>query len=197
MAGMVSFRITLATENAGLPAELAARAADLSPVLDDIIDSWAAGNEEKFSRGKGAQTSGVDQDSSLFWKPLTEKYGLEKAAAGYADHLMVRTGDLRRALTSPEGFFRAVGPQEAIFGTPMDEQDEEKILGNWASRQALFLGAKDRADIRRMVYDYLSQGGDYQALRNSEGLALQNAKREQAQLDVAYDDAVNAPETLL
>lgn len=153
--GATSFVINVAVRKDNAKAEeLEARLADLSPVFDAFISSWAAHNVEKFAFGEGAEETGVEFDPDPKWEPLTERYMKDKRRH-FANALMTRTGELRRILSSEDTFFRQVEPTYASFGSPQDEEDVMKVVGNWNRRQAIFLDAVDKRNLERMLLGYL------------------------------------------
>lgn len=193
MAGIVSFNITVFTEGLERLPELAARLKDLTPALHNLIAEWAQSNEDKFRESRGTQVGGVQQDDSLFWHGLTEPYMKEKTRKGFEDWLMVRTGDLRRAMTDPEGFFSVVMPDKAVFGIPLDPEDAIKVTGtNWELRQAIFLNYKDRLAIKREVKNYFALGEKYREILFERGLAAAARRREHLQWDVEFNGRVNS-----
>lgn len=192
MAGIVSFTITLATGEEALLPELAARVKDFSPVFTNIIKEWSDHNREKFELGEGMESTGVyqDQANDLYWDPLTPAYARAKARKGFSDHLMVRTGELERALTSEGGFGQYVDASRAVFGTPIDPEDAIKVSGNWESRQAIFLDAADRAMIDREVARYLNLGDGYRDILFARGVARAEARAEEARMDMEFAEVL-------
>ena len=171
MAGKVSFNINLLEFGTEFPAEIAARVQDLAIPLNNIIDAWCGGNEDKFNKGSGAETGGAQIDADVFWYPLmSESYVKEKRKKGRPDWLMVDTGELMAAMVDPEGTVRMVGPQDAVFGTPYSSDNETKITGNWAMRQVVFLSKQDQFIIDKNITDYFSLGGDYKEILFARGL---------------------------
>lgn len=174
MPSPVSFSFKLLIKDVGILRSAADRAADLSPVFEQIMDEWAAGNVEKFAKAEGAENTGVEQDRDNFWQPLSSYsdgssdvmgvYGVKKRGSyqewkrrrGMPDWLMVATGSLKESLTSPEGFGRVATPTEASFGVPYEQEDMNKILWNWQTRQALFLGDDDRRMIENDIFQYIN-----------------------------------------
>lgn len=192
MSGVVSFNISVITEGLQRLPELEGRLKDLAPVLENLINEWAESNEDKFDKSHGAEVHGVSQDDGVFWRPLTHAYWVSKARAGFDDWLMVRTGSLRDALTSPDGFFRAVSEKEAVFGVPMDPDDAIKALnmGNWDGRQAIFLNHKDRLAIKREVMRYFELGEKYRKILFARGVEASQARAYNMKLDMAYNATV-------
>jgi len=190
MAGITSFRITLAVKNDTVLPELAARAKDLSVVFDNVIGEWVAGNERKFARGMGASDAGIDQDTfaggATRWKGLTERYAKQKEREGFPDWLMVRTGELMNAMTTRDALGEAIGPQQAIFGMPLDEEQADKVIGNWGRRQTIFLDRRDRLGIEREIKNYMQFGGNYRELMFAQGLQAAARRDEVKRMDAEF-----------
>lgn len=154
--GATSFTINVALRKEDATTEvLRARLADLSPVFDAFISSWAAHNSEKFGFGEGAEETGVQFEPDPMWEPLTVRYMKDKRRRGFGNHLMVRTGELRRVLTSEDAFFKMTDTDRAFFGAPQDDEDEVKVRGNWNKRQAIFLDSQDKRKLEKLLLDYL------------------------------------------
>ena len=196
MAGVISFGITTYTEGLERLPELAGRFKDLTPVLENVISEWAESNEDKFAKSAGAENTGVLQDDGVFWRPLTHDYWVSKARAGFEDWLMVRTGALKEALTSPDGFFRVVMADKATFGMPLDPDDAIKVTSmvNWDGRQSIFLNYKDRLAIKREVTNYFQLGEKYRELLFARGVEAAQARkaraRQTAQMDIDFSRAM-------
>lgn len=190
MAGITSFRITLAVKNDTVLPELAARAKDLSVVFDNVIGEWVAGNERKFSRGLGNSATGVDQDTfaggATRWQGLTERYAKQKEREGFPDWLMVRTGDLMNAMTTRDAMGEAIGPDQAVFGMPLDKEQADKVIGNWGRRQTIFLDRRDRLGIEREVKNYMQFGGNYRELLFAQGLQAAARRDEVKRMDAEF-----------
>jgi hypothetical protein len=190
MSGVTSFQIKVLTNNDLLP-EIAARMKDLSEPFENIIDEWAQSNEDKFRMGQGQQFSGVSQGSGVDWQALSPAYAFQKMKDGFPDWLMRRTGDLQRALTDKELFFRFVGPDIAVFGEPLLEKEFAKVAFNWDSRQTIFLSKKDQKAIEREIYEYFGFGPGYREIKRAAGLAAVRRREETARAEFEFRGAVN------
>ena len=172
--------------------EMRARLQDFTIPFNNMVSEWSTGNARKFARGKGAESTGVDQQL-LSWEPLyanmgsiskeskrayfsglgalmTTPYPRAKRKAGYPDWLMVRTGGLRSVLCSKSdpmvvpAFEQDTGPKSVVFGTPLDSDAAEAAWGNRKTRPTIFLDRTDRGMIRREMQRFLSLGANYKAL---------------------------------
>ena len=201
--GALNFTIVFESKGAGYFDALAGLCKDFSVPFQNIINEWAKHNVEKFRRGKGAELSGTEQSSDVYWAPLTEQYYRSKhgateakrrtrrmAGTAVADWLMVRTGDLMRSLTGAGGFVRYVGPTKAIFGQPLDPEDAQKVAGNWMKRQVLFLDLTDKRMIRAHISDYLKYGSDYMGARRQLAAEKARAKREYARMEMEFSETM-------
>lgn len=191
MAGNVRFSISVATENGDVLPELEGRLKDLSPAFQAIIPEWAKLNKQIFDKSKGMEMSGTAVDENVFWDELKESTSKAKRRAGQEDQIMVATGALMRSLTDPDRIFQNVEADSAVFGTPLDPEDAAKVSFQWARRQVIFLSTIDQNVIRRIVKDYLSMGEGFQEKRFTAGLAAVRNRAEAAEMDAAFDNAVN------
>jgi hypothetical protein len=197
MAGITSFTVDVAIQNAGVIPELASRAADLTPAFTSIILGWAENNINKFEKGIGQEAAGVDQGSGVDWTRLTPTYMKTKRRLGQDNQLMVATGALENALTNPDLFFQMVNPEQAIFGTPNDPDDADKVKYNWPTeqnkkRQVLFLSLDDQRMIQKTVFDYLRLGGDFEKILFAQGLQSQANRNLAAKMDIEFNATVNS-----
>lgn len=186
MAGNVKFDIKVAVSDPDLLPELEARLGDLSPAFNAIIPEWAHLNESKFDLSIGRESSGADVDENVFWEQLKPASMRAKRKAGQPDQIMVATGSLKRALTNPDLIFQYVSAEEAVFGTPRDLDDAQKVIYQWLKRQAVFLSTLDQNVIRRTIQDYFSLGGDFQQKRFAAGAARAAQRREMQALDEEF-----------
>ncbi len=182
MAGTMTFSVTVYHINTEALPELAERVKNLTPVFHEIIDEWALMNNQKFNKSVGMEFTGVDIDPTVRWEALSLGYIKQKQRDGFSNQIMVRTGDLRAALTNPKGFFRMVNPQQAIFGTPNDPEDLMKVIYNFKKRQTIFLSDADKNMIRKKINDFLSVPTQK---------SYSSIKQEIAQMDVDFGNAVN------
>lgn len=194
MAGVVSFHVDLHIENAEALPELAARVRDASPFFRAFIDYWADHNEEKFDKAVGMEQVGAQVDDRVLWAPLAAATIKAKRRAGQPDAIMVATGELLRALTSPDLIFEKISPEDAVFGSPRAPEEEDKVRYNWEARQGIFLSAEDRHVIEKMVKDYLERGGDFEKALFTQGLAAARARAEAAQMDAEFESALTGKE---
>lgn len=157
--------------------EMRARIADLSPVFQRLIPLWASHNMDKFARGQGMESEGADQGSSVWWAPLVPATMRAKRHKGYPDSIMVATGSLKQSLTSEDAFAQFVSETQAVFGTPLDEDDAQKVGYNWTTRPTVFLDQQDKLMIEREIENYLNMGADYaqQMARAGEAARLNAA----------------------
>ncbi|SRR5216684_2759326 len=155
MPGRMTLNITVYQTNVDILPELERRAKDLSPLFDDIIDTWSELNKQKFELAQGGEISGA-QIFDVAWKGLSPGYLAWKTRHFPTGTLMVRTGELRASLTDPQGFFRRVEPERAIFGSPNDPDDVAKVRYNWKTRQAVFLSDPDQNMIRQKVSQFFN-----------------------------------------
>jgi hypothetical protein len=195
MAGALSFKIQLFGKNLDQFPELQGRVQNLQPVFERIIDDWAKGNVDKFGASKGKETMGAMVDPGVFWLGLKPETSRRKRQMEQPDQIMVATGELRAALTNPEGFFRAARAQDATFGVPLSPEDEAKIFYNWGvdgeKRQTIFLGADDQVMIEHHVQAYLSMGPDFEEKIFSKGLSNVRMMKEASQMDMEFGEIVS------
>lgn len=128
-------------------------------VYHEIIERFAAHNEDKFEEAAGAQGTGVSFDSgNVIWKPLSPAYAAAKAAGGYSDWLMVREGDLIESMTNPDdaGWYEEVGDRHARFGTILPQAEY-----NADTRPVMFLDPDDRQMTADMFGNYLGGEGPF------------------------------------
>jgi hypothetical protein len=183
----LEFNIVLIAKGEDKLAELQARAADLSPVFEQVIEEWAEGNKSKFNRAKGRESSGIEQDTDCTWEPLQSRaYQNKKREKGYPDWLMHGTGELVDSLTDTSGFINVAGPTQAAFGTPWSTDNEVKVRGNWMLRPVVFLNNSDTRMIDRNVQDYFSDGPDFANIRLARGFEAMAAKQEMAQWGIDF-----------
>ena len=173
-------------------AEIAERMKDFSIPFGNIIANWTRSNVDKFGAGRGSESSGFSGGAltPARWDPLTEKYRQAKQRRGFADWLMVRTGELMGALTARGGFGEYIDAHRAVFGTPLDASDADKALYNSEKRPTVFLNESDRLNIRAELQDYISMGGDYKAFLMSAAGRLKALKHEVAEMDLNFAEAV-------
>lgn len=188
--GSLRFSIKIVSKNPGLIPELAARVQDFSEPFKNIISYWTQHNMEKFGRGRGSETVGVDQDADTFWQPLTARYRKRKQAAGYADWLMVRTGDLLGTMTNENAISYFVDRMRAVFGVPLDENEAAKVSGNWSRRQAIFLDKSDRLAIKAEISKYLNLGEGYRELLFERALSSGRLRDEVAEMDASFAELI-------
>ena len=190
MAGTVRFKVHVKTQGADALPEVQGRLQDLSPALSAIVDTWAKKNPEKFERSIGMESSGADVDELVHWDPLVPGTSAAKRREGMPDWIMVATGDLMHALSSPDLIFRDVRPDSVLFGTPLNLEEALKVQYNWIKRQAIFISTLDQNFIRRIIKDYLDMGGDFEQKRFAAGLAAVRTRSEMDAMDAQYDATV-------
>jgi len=180
--GAVTFGIHIA-KRGNMTEIMEARLRDMSPAFNAFIGEWARHNADKFRAGAGMEGMGVDFVPEPSWQPLTDAYHHRKQVEGYADHLMVRTGDLQAVMTNEETFFRMVTPTDATFGSPMDPEDVMKVKGNWERRQAIFLDQRDMNSLRKIVQGYVEDGPDFKSIRSARAAAVREARDAEWAMD--------------
>jgi hypothetical protein len=186
MAGTLTFKVDVYEVGKPFLGEYAKRAKDLSIVYNDIIKDWVDNNSDKFDASAGYESSGVLIDPGVFWESLTEPYIKQKRRLGQPDQIMVATGELEDAMTDPDQIFQYVRPDVAMFGTPLNPEDYDKVKWNWNTRQVVFLSLGDQDMIRKKVHDYLAFGPGYESIQFEKG--MQNLKK--AQMDVDFQNTV-------
>lgn len=159
------------------------RLMDMAPAFRAVIHEWSEHNKDKFAAGAGMEGIGLDFVPEPHWESLTDRYHNRKEQQGFADHLMVRSGDLARALTNEDGFYQNVGNDVAIFGGPLDPEDMVKVRGNWDQRQSVFLDATDARKIRSIVNGYIGNTEEWQTKWGPEAGAIQKAKTADWMMD--------------
>ena len=157
MAGAVSFDISVTTENADYLPTLQNRLKHLEPVFEQVIKEWAGLNEDKFASGAHGEMGGAEVDPGVFWHPLAASTIKQKQRENVPDNLMVWTGELKDAMTSPDSIFQMVEAERAVFGTPLDQDDAAKVAYNWARRQTIFFGTADQNVVKRVLQKHLSE----------------------------------------
>lgn len=181
--GAVTFKLELDLVRASMLYELRERLADFSPMLNAAVSEWAVSNKDKFEASRGAEATGVSFSPEPTWEPLQSKdYVFQKRRQGFPDWLMVRTGELKTALTTEGGYFRKVDPTMAVFGSPNDPEDAIKVKGNWGMRQVLFLDSEDMKTIERMWNDYITLGPEFQSIRKAAAYAALENKRMDSEM---------------
>jgi len=194
MAGKIAFSIELYQTGLDQLADLQERAKDLSVVFSGIIRHWATDNVDKFSAGEGQAVSGAEIDPSVQWQALTSGYiksKIKRESAG-AEDLMKLTGDLQTALTNVGDFEKDVTAEEAIFGTPTDPFNAQKVGWNWPAgsqdkRQSIFLSVDDQRMIDQQVQAYLQFGQDYEGILFAKG--VEATKRIKASGEIGFGGA--------
>ena len=187
----MGFNIEVTVKNPEVLAEVQERFKRMQVVYNNIIDEWARGNEGKFSKSKGQESSGIALDVDVFWEPLTQSLktlshetkrahfsGLQTTTAyerykrrqGWPNWLMVATGNLKRALTTNQGFQRDVSNTEAVVGMPFAVENQDKVIGNWNRRPTIFLDRSDTLMIRNELKNWLTIGEDYKEVLFAKGL---------------------------
>ncbi len=137
--------------------EIQYRVTNFKEVWNEIIDRWLVSNEAKFEKGRGAQLSGVEFDAGddpVRWMGVTDEYAADKSADGYPNWLMVRTGELKKALTErgATDWQEALNPMETLFGTiEMGSFGMMKAIWHRKTRPVIFLSTDDRQMIRDMI----------------------------------------------
>lgn len=160
----LNFSVTVVTKGGDMLARVAERLKDMSPAFERIVDYWVKHNQDKFRQAFGAEATGagVGMGGTEQWMPLTERYRERKHAHGTAkrvqfknlyegkfpDWLMVRTGKLLRTMTTRAAIASFVSGKSVAFGMPFDEEEQNKIRGNWRKRQVIFLDVADKNTIR-------------------------------------------------
>jgi len=174
-------------------AEIAQRVRDFSIPFASIVAEWARGNVEKFDAGKGSESSGFSGGSltPLRWEPLTEKYRRAKERAGFANWLMVRTGNLMQSLLNVSGFAQFVDAHRVIFGAPIDAEAADAAMYNREKRNTIFLGESDRLGIKRELQNYISFGENYKQFLFSRAGRMVALKKEVLSMDLNFSEAVN------
>lgn len=195
MAGNVKFKVSVTVRNAQLLPELQGRLKDLSPAFEAVIPEWARLNEDKFDDARGKESSGAAVDDLVFWQPLRPSTMKSKRRRGRPDNIMVDSGDLKRAMTSPDLLFQRVSPQDAVFGTPLNMEEADKVRWQWTKRQAVFLSTVDQNTIRRIVRDYLNMGENFEEIRFAQGVAAVQQRAEMAQMDADFSNDVQSEGT--
>lgn len=188
MAGSVRFKVEVFISNPDLFPELVERTRDLRPAFDVIVRKWAQTNEDKFRRAVGAEEGGASIDPTVFWEALRPSTIRQKRKLGFGNQIMVRTGQLEKALTDPEGFFHEMTAEEAVFGTPNSEEDELKARFNWKKRQTIFLSVDDQRMIQATIKNYFELGGDFERIMFSKGLQNLRDRGEMAAMDLAFEN---------
>ena len=191
MAGATRFSIAIDVKNAEAFSEIAARFMNIQPAYEAFVETWAKLNQDIFGKSAGLEASGAQVDPDVFWEPLSAAYRKAKRSEGYPDHLMVATGALMQALTNPDMVFQSIGPQDAIFGSPLDIEDVDKVRYNWYSRQTVFFSIPDQRAFKRILKDYLTIGEGFQEKRFSKGMEAVQRKAEAAQLDADFENATS------
>lgn len=194
MAPKVNFNFELIVENPEMFPELAARAADLRPVFEDIVIKWARNNQDKFAASIGKEGSGAEIDPTVFWEGLTESTIKGKRRKGFSNQIMVATGDLESSLTSPEGFFHEETATMAAFGTPNALEDELKVIYNYAKRPTIFLGLSDQKMIESDISNYLSFGENWKEIMFARGLQNVQRRDEIASMEMAFNETIGSTE---
>ena len=190
--GKTNFSIKIEVKNDEAFSEIKGRLLDLRPAYNAFVKAWANINKDIFESGAGAEVTGADVDADVFWEPLSAGYRKAKQAEGYADHLMVATGALMRALTNPDLVFQAIGPQDAIFGSPLSLEEADKVKYNWESRQTVFFSGPDQRALRRILKYYLTMGEGFEQKRFEAGLSAVQQRAEVAQMDLDFANDIDS-----
>jgi hypothetical protein len=180
--GAVTFEFHIAKRGT-MTEIMEARLRDMSPAFKVFITKWTQHNADKFRMGSGMEGMGIDFVPEPSWEGLTEAYHKRKQAQGFADHLMVRTGELRATMTNENRFVNETMADSAFFGAPLDPEDAIKVEGNWERRQVIFLDQKDMNTLRKTVVGYLEDGPDFQTMRQAESQAGQAARNAEWKMD--------------
>jgi len=199
---MLSFKLKLAYDTKlNRISEIAQRMQDFTVPFANIISEWARMNQAKFIAGQDMELSGVSGGALTpsDWKPVTlnyykQKHGSVKRGSRqlFPDWLMVRTGDLMRALTSDGGFAEMVDEHRAVFGTPMDEEAATAAKYNSKTRPTIFFNESQQLMIRRELQDYLKLGGNYKALMFDAAGRAWALRQGQAEMDAGFREAMGS-----
>lgn len=196
------FNVRVNIDNPEALPELRERTANLQPAFEAIYRDWVDINEQKFEQAKGGESSGA-QIFEEFWAGLTSGYMREKHPGGapkrkvqkatgteYPDWLMVRTGALMKAMTSPEALFHEFSQDEAVFGTPEDPDLADIVKwqagGRQKERNVIFLSLPDMNAIRKEISDYLAMGGEFQGIMFARGLESEGLVAEAESMDAEF-----------
>lgn len=190
MSGSVQFNVAVYVEGGELPKFMADRLSDMTNFFNVVIDEWSKDNETKFSAGIGMETSGVQIDPGVYWKPLSDGYFKQKLSEGTAGALMVRMGSLKGALTDPNMILRDVGSDHAIFGEPLDPFDALKVSGNWDSRQAIFFSGRDQMMIKEKLIKHITPSG---AVGSGSKSPFSLTKSNIARMDAEFEGLMGNP----
>jgi len=192
MAGKTSFSIQIDVKNAEVFEEIKERFLNLQPAYEAFVEAWSEINKDMFEKSEGGEMMGSQVDPDVFWQPLSAAYRKAKQREGYPDHLMVATGDLMRALTDPDLVFQALGPQDAVFGSPLSPDDADKVRYNWKTRQSVFFSFPDQRALKRILKDYLTMGEGFEQKRAEAGLAAVRRRAEASQMEVDFQNDLGA-----
>jgi hypothetical protein len=175
-------------------AEIAQRVKDFSVPFANIIMEWAANNAGKFGAGKGAELSGASGGdlTPATWEPLQSlSYVRQKRKQGFADWLMVRTGELMHSLIDLGGFSQFVDAHRVVFGTPLSADDADKALYNSDRRPTVFLSETDRLMVRRELQRYISFGEGYRNFLFNRAAERWAQKKELSEMDLKFAEAIS------
>lgn len=124
--------------------------------LEDMTGLW-----ERFSFVmERVEQELFDSEGHGAWPPLADSTVLEKAAMGYSDKMLVRTGDLMESLTDPTRA-AAIFPLEMTWGTDVEyahwHQDGGTIPGRPPKREILQLRVEDRRALEGEMVSWINE----------------------------------------
>jgi hypothetical protein len=171
----MTFQVTLYIKGADWPQKMQGKLKNFVPAWEQVVDSWARGNLEKFGASLGLEAVGafIDKATGVFWKELQPGYMKSKRRMGYPDQIMVATGALMNSLTTRGRFFEMLEQERVVFGSPLDPDDAMKISMNWDTRQTIFLSEADMRRIESIVARYLT-------------VPAQDIRKEVARMDIEF-----------
>ena len=172
-------------------AEIAQRVRDFSIPFAAIVAEWAKSNVAKFIAGKGSESSGFSGGplTPARWEPLTENYRRSKERAGFANWLMVRTGNLMQSLTDESNFAQFIDANRVVFGAPLDAEAADAAMYNRDKRNTIFLSETNRLSIKRELSNYINFGENYKQFLFARAGALSRMRKEMKTMDIDFADA--------
>ena len=175
-------------------AEIAERMKNFSIPFSNIINEWADGNVQKFEAARGAELTGASGGDlrPATWEPLQSlPYAREKRRKGFADWLMVRTGNLMDSLTNRGEFAEFISDHQTAFGVPYDEEAQAASRGNRFTRPTVFLSGPDRQMIKRNLQQYISMGEGYSSFIWARAGKLGKIQDEAYEMDLNFAEAAS------
>lgn len=167
-----NFKISVKISGRDAFDHMAVKLRNFTPAFEEVLKRWLAHNNDKFEEGRGAELSGATFSGDTAWKPVTDAYSEAKRRMGFPNWLMVRTGELKGALTTRGAFgqYDEIAPMSARFS--LTDEPRQKAQWNLQTRPVMFLDSADQIMIREMFEAYLNDRSPFVAYVPSDTVRM-------------------------